>query len=118
MPRRENRQWVTREHSWQDQQAERLEEHRRRRPAASPTKGRPSALGEEVAAVAQELDTRRRGTAVPPTSAGAPQALASSVLLAQLQYHRQGEAGLMAGVVQPERHSWMVEGRPVQVELI
>ena len=118
MTRRRNQRWVEREHNWQEQQKERLEESRRQRPAASTTTGRPSGLGEGVAAIAQELDAGSRASAVPPTSSGVPQARASSELLGQLQYHRKGEAGLMGGVFQPDRHTWMVEGRPVQVELI
>ena len=84
----------------------------------NPREGRPEGCGQEVASMARAIDGRVRGSEVPPAPSGAPQALASSVLLAQPNYHKKGEAGLMGGVFQPDRHSWMVEGRPVQVQLI
>ena len=110
--------WQPRDREWREEAAQRLEEGRSRRPAVDPRQGRPEAFGQEVASIARAIGARVRGSEVPPAPSGAQRTLASSVLLAQLEYHRKGGAGLVGGIFQPDRHSWMVEGRPVQVQLI
>ena len=118
MPPSGGRRWQPRETEWREAARDRFEASRNRRPAVQPGRGRPEAFGEEVASMAQAIDRRERGGGHHEEEGGTAQATSSSVLLAQLQYHRSGEAGLMGGIVQPDRHTWMVEGRPVQVQCI
>ena len=112
----------TRPDDWRLKSAQRLQESRARQP--DPYQDAPVAKATQQGASSLALDADRRMKREHPSIAGHPgQPIApgleadihqASFMTSQRQYHRT-ESGLRASTFEPQQHTVIVEGRPIQV---
>ena len=106
---------------WRQKSAQRLEEARARQPDPYQDAPVAKAAHEGARSLALEVDRRmKRQRESTDVHAGEPVApepdeyvSVAALMTSQRQYHRTG-SGLRASTYEPQRHTWFVEGRPIQ----